>query len=420
MENQRKEVDSLLAPFRVLDLTDEKGLLCGKILGDLGADVIKVERVGGDPARNIGPFYHDIPDSEKSLFWFAFNTNKRGVTLNIETVDGQQIFKRLVKTADFIIESFAPGYMDRLGLGYPALCEVNPRVIVISITAFGQTGPFKDYKASDIVGMAMGGIMYLTGDADRPPVRISFPQTYSHAGGQAAIGAMIAHYHRELTGEGQHVDVSIADSVEITQMTGRLYWDMSKRNEQRMGAYRRTGARGSQRVIFPCKDGQVAFTLLSGKTGAPTNRALFEWMYSEGLPRDFMKEKDWDVFDLSVTTQEELDQLAEPIGKFFMRHTKAEIFEGAQTRKIVLYPVQTVKDIAECPQLKARGFWQEVEHPELGTTIIYPGAFLKLTETPCTIRRRAPLIGEHNEEIYERELGLSKEECIMLNQSGVI
>jgi crotonobetainyl-CoA:carnitine CoA-transferase CaiB-like acyl-CoA transferase len=194
--NVKKNPDSLLSPFRALDLTDEKGFLCGRILGDLGADVIKIEKPGGDPARDIGPFYHDIPDPEKSLFWFAFNANKRGITLDIENPDGQEIFKQLVKSADFAIESFPPGYMDSLGLGYLALSEINPKIILTSITPFGQTGPYKDYKASDLIAMAMGGQMYLCGDPDRPPVRVSFPQAYCHAGAQGAMGTMIAHIHR--------------------------------------------------------------------------------------------------------------------------------------------------------------------------------------------------------------------------------
>jgi len=151
----------LLNPYRVLDLTDEKGLLCAKLLGDLGADVIKIERPGGDPARNIGPFYHDEHDPEKSLFWLAFNTNKRGTTLDIEKVEGQTILKRLVKTADLLVESFPPGYMASLGLGYSDLDRLNPRLIMVSITPFGQSGPYKDYKAPDIVAWAMGGQMYL-------------------------------------------------------------------------------------------------------------------------------------------------------------------------------------------------------------------------------------------------------------------
>ena len=226
----------MLSPYRVLDLTDEKGLLCGKLLGDLGADVIKIERPGGDPARSIGPFYHDEPDPEKSLFWFAFNTSKRGITLDIETADGQEIFKRLVKSADFVIESFPPGYMDKLGLGYSALEKINPGIIMVSITPFGQTGPYKDYKAPDIVAWAMGGQMYPCGDADRPPVRISHhSQAYLHAAAEAAVGAMMALYYREMTGEGQQVDVSIQESV--AQLTYGLHasWDMMKVIQQRGG-----------------------------------------------------------------------------------------------------------------------------------------------------------------------------------------
>jgi len=178
--------ETALGPYRVLDLTDEKGLLCGMLLAGLGADVIKVERPGGDLARNIGPFYDDIPHPEKSLLWFAYNLNKKGITLNIETVDGREIFKRLVKTSDFVIESFPPGYMARLGLDYSALSQINPRIIMTSITPFGQTGPYRDYKGSDLICMASGGLMYVSGDPDRPPVRITIPQAYCHAGAHLA------------------------------------------------------------------------------------------------------------------------------------------------------------------------------------------------------------------------------------------
>ena len=189
--------DGMLGPYRALDLTDEMGLLCGKILGDLGADVIKVEKPGGDPARKRGPFYHDEPGPENSLLWWAYNTSKRGVTLDIETGTGQRLFKKLVEDADFVIESFPPGYMDSLGLGYRELEKINPGVIMVSISPFGQTAPYRDFKTSDIVAFAMGGRMYVTGDYDRPPVRISHhSQSYLNAAADAAVGAMLALYHR--------------------------------------------------------------------------------------------------------------------------------------------------------------------------------------------------------------------------------
>src|SRR5512136_445244 len=162
----------MLSPYRVLDLADEKGILCGKVLGDLGADVIAIEPPRGSPARLVGPYYHDEPDPEKSLFWFAYATSKRGVTLNIETDDGKDIFRRLVEKSDIVVETFHPGYLDSIGLGYQDLEKINPGVILVSITPFGQTGPYRDYKGPDIVVWGMSGMMYPIGDADRPPVRI--------------------------------------------------------------------------------------------------------------------------------------------------------------------------------------------------------------------------------------------------------
>ncbi|PJB39722.1 MAG: acyl-CoA hydratase, partial [Deltaproteobacteria bacterium CG_4_9_14_3_um_filter_44_9] len=205
--------NSFLNNHRALDLTDNRGFLCGKILADLGIDVIKIEPPRGDPARKIGPFYKNIAHPEKSLNWFAFNSNKRGITLDIGTLDGQEIFKQLVQGSDFVIESYDRGYMDELGIGYKELSKINQRIIVTSILPFGPVGPYKDYKAPDIVGMAMGGVMFGTGEPERPPVRISFPQAYLQAASQAAVGTMIAHYYRQRTGKGQHVMVSMQASL---------------------------------------------------------------------------------------------------------------------------------------------------------------------------------------------------------------
>lgn len=412
---------SSLSPYRVLDLTDEKGFLCGKTLGDLGADVIKVEPPGGDPSRNIGPFYHDDPHPERSLSWFAYNANKRGITLNIETKDGQHIFKQLVKTADLVIESFPLGHMDKVGLSYPVLKETNPKIILVSITPFGQTGPYKDYKATDIVAIAMSALMDLCGDPDRPPVRTSFPQAYLHAGAEAALGSMMALYHRELNGEGQWVDVSIRESVLPALMNARLFWDLNQVVLKRGGSFRvglSTEAR--QRLIWQCKDGYVAFVIFAGAFGAPTNRALVEWMESDGIADDFLKAMDWDTFDMAMATQEQFDRFDQPIGRFFLKHTKAELYEGARQRHIMLYPVATVEDILGDLQLKERKFWEELEHPELGTALTYPGAFAKLSQTPCCLRFRAPLIGEHNTEVYQEELGFSPQELVILKEGGII
>lgn len=420
MVDDQQTAQSLLEHYRVLDLTDEKGFLCGKILGDLGADVLKIERPGGDPSRNIGPFYQDEPHPEKSLYWFAFNNNKRGLTLDIEDSSGQEIFKRLVKAADFVIESFPPGYMKNLGLDYSILSNINPGIIMVSITPFGQDGPYSTYKGPDIVSWAMSGMMNLCGEIDRPPVRISFPQTYLHAATHAATGAMIALYWREVSGEGQYVDVSIREAATIALMNSFSFWDLNKVSLRRAGVFRiGLSSNAPQRVSWPCRDGYVGFTIFGGSLGASTNQALTEWMDSEGMAPDYLK-RDWTTFDLASIAAEELEQIMKPIGEFFKCHTKAELWEGARKRGMQFYPVNDIEDIVEDPQLQSRDFWVQVEHPELDTTITYPGPFIKLSETPCHIWRRAPLIGEHNVEIYQGELGLSQGELSVLKQKCII
>lgn len=410
----------ILAPYRTLDLTDEKGMLCGKILADLGADVIKIEKPGGDPARNIGPFYHDIPDPERSLFWFAYNTNKRGITLNIETVDGQEIFKRLVKTADIVIESFEPGHMDGLGLPYSKLNKINPELIMTSITAFGQTGPYSGFKYSDIIAWAMGSIMSQCGDPDRPPVQCSFPQAFMNAACDGAEGTMVALYHRELTGEGQHVDVSAQEACIWSTAENVLEWDGAKLSAKRPGHLLLRPSGIHSPVLWKCKDGYVAMFLIGMLPGARTNRRLTEWMDSKGMAPEYIKNKDWENWDFDSLTQEELDSVVNPIAKFFKTMTKYEIQQGAIERAIQVQAVYSSKEAMLNPQLIARDFWVNIEHDELNDTITYPGAPFKFTETPMTTWRRAPLIGEHNDEIYINELGFSKEELVTLKQGGII
>ncbi|MBI2906797.1 MAG: CoA transferase [Chloroflexi bacterium] len=414
------QFESLLSPYRALDLTDQWGFLCGKILGDLGADVVKLEPPGGDPARCMPPFYHDIPDAEKSLYWYAYNNNKRGVTLNLESEEGKDIFRRLARSADFVIESYPPGRMKGFGLGYEALSAVNPRLILTSITPFGQEGPYSSYKASDLTAMAMGGMMAVSGDPDRPPVRVGFPQSYAHAGAAGALASLIAHYHRESTGKGQHVDVSAEECVVRSLMNARLFWDISRMNLKRSGQYR-TGlsASADQRSIWPCKDGFVNFSMLGGPSGAKTNRRLAEWMDSEGMGSPVMSAMKWNSFDMAGIDQHTIEEIAEAVGVFFKAHTRGELYAGALKRKVMLYPVNSVADVRADPQLAARRFWVSLEHPELGEQISYPGAFVNAPQAPCRLRRRAPLIGEHNAEVYAA-LGITGADVARLKEEGVV
>jgi crotonobetainyl-CoA:carnitine CoA-transferase CaiB-like acyl-CoA transferase len=412
----------LLSPYRVLDLSNELGFLCGKILGDLGADVIKIEPPGGDPARRFGPFYGDQPDPEKSLFWFGFNNNKRGITLNLESARGRELFAQLVAKADFVIETFTPGYLDSLNLGYTALAKINSRLVLTSITPFGQTGPYSKFKASDIEIMALSGCMSLTGDPDRPPLRVTFPQSYGWTSSYAAMGALIAHYHRELTSEGQQVDVSAQACLLWAFSHAHTFWDLNRQVEKRAGSFMTgrsiTGAK--MRVFWPCQDGYLNFIIYGGEAGRRTNQALVEWMDSKGMAPDSLKQKDWKAFDIAQVGQEEIDRMEEPIESFFKGVTKAEFFKEVVKRQMLGYPVASVKEIFADPQHEARSFWQTIEHPELQTSFEYPGGFAKFSDGACQIWRRAPLIGEHNQEIYGQELGMSPAQIAELKKQGVI
>lgn len=411
---------ALLEGFRVLDLTDQKGLFCGKVLADLGAEVIKIEKPGGDESRNIGPFYHNESYPEKSLSWFALNQGKKGITLNLVTERGQEIFQRLVGTANCVLESFPPGYLDGINLGYEALSQVNPAIVVTSITPFGQTGPYKDYKATDTVAMAMGGYTWLNGYPDRSPVSFSVPQAYSLAGLHAAAGTMIAVYHSSVTGEGQHVDVSIVESTIWACQEVPFAWDLVKWCPTRQGMARDRMGGGTIQFIWSCKDGYISFHVIGGKGGAQFMGALVEWMASEGVECEYLLKMDWESFDFQSSSSEVMEKVQEPIHKFFASHTKEELYREGIKRRVWLFPVSNMKDLLVNEQLTARGFWQSVEHPELNTSITYPGAFYRLSDATRHITKRAPLIGEHNKEILINEMGYSDRALIELKQKGTI
>ncbi|MDP6100623.1 MAG: CoA transferase [Dehalococcoidia bacterium] len=413
--------ENMLSPYRALDLTDSSGFLCGKILSDLGAEVIKVEPSGGDPSRLTPPFLGEHPDPDRSLYWFTYNLGKKGITLDLESPEGRRLFLSLVEKSDWVIESSPPGYMERLGLGYQELSRVNPGIVLTSITPFGQDGPYQDYKGSDLVAIALGGYMFLCGEPGRPPVRVSFPQACLHGSGEAAVGSMIAFYDRQNTGEGQWVDVSIHASMVPVSMNAPPWWQLRNVIVRRQGTCRAGLSSGAvQRQTWPCKDGFVTFIVIAGTAGANTNRGLVAWMDEEALADDFIKGIDWDSLDMSTLTQEMHHAIEQRIGRFFKSHTPWELYEEAMSRRIMLYPVATIPDIASSPQLESRGFWAEVPHPELGRSITYPTPIIRDSQVPFPMGRRAPLVGEDNDEIYGGLLGLSSAEIDSLRRTGVI
>jgi crotonobetainyl-CoA:carnitine CoA-transferase CaiB-like acyl-CoA transferase len=358
----------LLSPFRVLDLTDEKGYFCSKLLGDLGAEVIRLEK----------------PGVKRDFWWWAYNCNKTLVELDIET-ERERVLQ-LAKEADFVIESFPPGYLDQLGLGYNALREANPRVIITSITSFGQTGPYKDLNVSDLELMAMAGVMYLLGDPDRPPVRLGFPQSYLVASAGAAVGTLIAHCWRGATGEGQQVDVSAQESLLDVLMHGPFFLKWQGINPKRTGRYRLgvSGAMFLHPLIWKCRQGYIAYMMQGGKLGAYSNRTIAKYIDMEGYLPDFLRELDWDNLDMARTTPEFMAKIWEPFAKFFGQHTSQELYELALKERLQLFPVNTIADTLEDEQLKARRFWQEQEIPELGKKLKFPGVFAWLSFPPAS------------------------------------
>ncbi|MGH7987453.1 MAG: CaiB/BaiF CoA transferase family protein [Candidatus Binataceae bacterium] len=401
----------LLKGFRMLDLTDEKGALCGKIFADLGAEVIKVEPPEGCSTRRIPPFLDDIPGPDRGLYFLAYQAGKRSLTLNLEIPDARALLGELVKHADFIVESFPLGHLDARGLGYDALTRLNPRLILTSITPFGDKGPGRDYKAADIVTWAAGGMMYLMGEQGRPPLQMSLPQAGLHAGAEAAVASLMAHFARERDGLGQQVVVNMQACVVWTLMNEQAMPILHGNYLRRTGIY--AGGLGMERkMVYRCKDGHISALVVGGPGGAMSTRALIAWMEEGGFATPWMHRKDWVIWTPGVFMKataadiEEVRDLEERIERFFMTMTKAEIYAGALKRRILLAPVSTVADIATDPQLKAREFFVTVPHDTLGRALTFPGPFVKLSATPLEAPTRAPRVGEHNRDILGGLLGL--------------
>ncbi len=413
----------MLSPYRVLDLTTERGLLCGQILGDLGADVIKVEPPGGSPARQLAPFYQDSADPNRSIYWWAYNRNKRSITLNLETDEGRELLYRLAASSHFLIESDNPGYLTARRLGYCDLAAHNRELIYVSITPFGQDGPKASYADSDLVILAAGGALLLGGDEDRPPVRVSVPQAYLHACGDAAAGALVAHHERQRSGLGQHVDVSAQQSVTIAAQANNLAYRLGADEARRMAG----GVKlGSLRVplVWRAKDGYVTLGFLFGRQLGVFSQRLMNYLHELGICDAATRDKDWIAFGgLLLSGKEPMTEYERVVGliaEFVANRTKAELLKVALERGLLIAPIATMNEVLESPQLQSRQYWQVLEHPELGRSFPYPGPFAKFSAAPIAYRRRPPLVGEHNRELYVDELGISEEKLRDLARGGII
>ena len=413
----------MLNPYRVLDLTTERGLLCGQILADLGADVIKIEPPGGSSARKLGPFYQDQEDAENSLYWWAYNRNKRGITLDITRSEGQDILRRLAQDTKFLIESDNPGTLAQYGLSYDELAADNPGLIYVSITPFGQDGPKASYADSDLIILASSGPLVITGDEDRPPVRLSVPQGYLHASAAAAPAALIALYESHQSNRGQHIDISAQQAAAHATQSTILSAPLNDAETRRMAGGAKMGPL-EIRLLWPAKDGHVSIAYLFGSAFAHFTKRLMDWIYEEGFCDKEVQQMDWvdmggGLFGGDPKTIEDYERLKLIVEDFTKTKTKEELFQNALDRGLLVAPVTTIDEVVESEQLESRQYWTAVDHEEIGKAFAYPGPFAKFSEQPISYKRRPPKIGEHNAEVYG-ELGLDAQALAELQNKGII
>ena len=414
-----------LEGVRIIDASGPIGHYAGRLLADLGADVIKVEPPGGDPARQWAPFLPEVEAPESALQFLLLNANKRGVTLDLTTPRGRELYLELVKTADVVMDSFSPAEAARLKLATDDLTAVKPQIIHTSVTGWGLTGPRANWAYSDIVGCAMSGVMTLAGLSDGPPEQLPDVQGYHCASIDAAAGTMGALVYHQATGLGQRVEVSMQEALSIAQETAMMTADILGTNRERGVPMRGFTIPGTG--LYETVDGHV-YMLASGIAGAGFV-GLVSFMAETGDAEDltaepyhtFIREKMNTNFIMSLMADPEqagpameiLAHLDEVVRTFCAKHPKLYLYEEGQQRRILVGMVNTPEDILESPQLEARDWFVNLDDPGRGVTLRYPGPQWQLQGTPATLRRAAPLLGEHNGEIFG-ELGVGAGELAEL------
>jgi CoA:oxalate CoA-transferase len=398
-----------LSGIKVIEFSDFVcGPYCGKLLADMGADVIKIEKPGlGDKARSWGPFPQDIPHPEKSGLFLFLNTNKSGVTLNLETAAGIKIFKELLQKADVLIENMPAAEMSRLGLSFRSLHKSNPGLVMTSITPFGQTGPLKKYKGNDLIASHSGSEAFGNPDEgvkdpeNDAPLKGANHSADFMTGLTASVLTLSAVIARLSGGEGQHIDLSQQEAVASIGRQQLAYYAVQGLTPSREWGRKKFGG-----FLYSCKDGYVVIWI------GPHYPRVMEMM---GNP-------DWsteEMFANPLMRNDYIVELNQLITIWTLEHTAAEINDLALAHGVPCSLVRSVKDLVEDEQLAFRQFWQEVDHPEAGK-LQYPGAPFRLSATPGKIEKAAPLLGEHNEDIYCRMLGYSRQDLVRLRQAGVI
>jgi crotonobetainyl-CoA:carnitine CoA-transferase CaiB-like acyl-CoA transferase len=398
-----------LSDVKILEFSDfVTGPYCGKLLSNQGAQVIKIEKPGpGDKARSWGPFPDNLPHPEKSGLFLFLNTNKSSITLNTDTAAGRKIFKELLKWADVLVEDHAVKEMKSRGLNYAAIKDINPSLIMTSITPFGQTGPLKDYKGNDLIAAHAGTEAFGNPDEGvKDTVNLPPLKTPNHApdfmcGLTAAACTLGALLGRENGGEGQHIDLSKQEAIGSITRQQLAYYSVMEENPSREFGRKKFGG-----FLYPCKDGYVViwigphYHLVVKMMGDP------EWS-KEPMFADPLQRNGYIV---------ELNML---ITAWTEEHTAEEINNLALQHGVPCSLVRNVKDLVKDEQLAFREFWQEIDH-EIAGRLKYPGAPFRMSGTPAAFERPAPLLGEHNEKVYCEMLGYTREQLVRMRQGGII
>jgi crotonobetainyl-CoA:carnitine CoA-transferase CaiB-like acyl-CoA transferase len=390
-----------LGVYTVIDLTLERGWMCGRMLADLGADVVKIEPPGGDPGRCSGLFADQArPSPEENLRWWFENRGKTSAVLDLDDPADRERLLELIDSADAVIESYETGWLDARGLGVDALLARNPRLVVTSVSPFGRTGPYAHWSATDLTVAAATGEMWLTGDADRPPVRLSVPQLFLHAGVEAAVHTVVALWHAQTTGAGQHVDVSAQLCGVRCLMNAQAYHVLEGRELFRLGPYSSAG-RSFFRVINPCLDGYTAVLGAAGPIGGPVMGYLMNWADRDGVAHPAVKDRDFSTVNFTQEPDEFFAAVRVTLEGLFARHTKAELYQAALEHSLLVAPVNTVADIRADEQLAAREYFVCADQGERGA-VAWAGPWARMSATPLVTTRRAPSVGEHTTDILRR------------------
>jgi crotonobetainyl-CoA:carnitine CoA-transferase CaiB-like acyl-CoA transferase len=398
--------DIPLLCIRVLDLAGERASFCSKLLAGMGAEVVRIEPPGGDPSRATGSFRKSSSCPDSSLFFLYHNAGKKSITLNLEHSRGRELFKSLISQADVLVESFDPGYLENLGLHYTVLQAINPRIITASVTGFGQDGPYSSYRSCDLVSSAMGGQMFVCGTPERYPLKLYGNQSSYVASLFSAVGILIALLQRRATGCGQWLDLSTHEAVTSTlEYVMMRYFNDGVVSERNGNVYWNGSA-----SVLPCKDGYILLTF--GREWG----TLIELVESENMAEDLTEEK-WKEEEYRT---EHIDHIIEVLAKWTSSHTVTELFETGQLMRFPWAPVNSPEDLFDDPQLNARDFFIDVEHPECNRSFLYPGLPWRFSGFHPGTQGRAPLPGEHNYKIYHNELGISAEEIERLAQARII